>query len=103
MEGAGILVILIGSAYAVGRYLVRLRQTDPRSAYRELRELLGRSILMSLEFLVAGDIIRTVVIEVTVPSVLALGLVVLIRSFLSLTLEMELTGKLPWRRPPPKP
>lgn len=62
------------------------------------RRTLGRSILTGLEFLVAADIIRTVAIEPTMRSVLVLGLIVLIRTFLSMSLEVEIDGKLPWRR-----
>ena len=61
------------------------------------RKTLGRSILTGLELLVAADIIRTVAIEPTLRSVLVLGLIVLIRTFLSFSLEVEINGKWPWQ------
>ncbi|MEX2335373.1 MAG: DUF1622 domain-containing protein, partial [Pseudohongiella sp.] len=64
--------------------------------FREIRQTLGRGILLGLEFLVAADIIHTVAIELTLESVLTLALVVLIRTFLSFALEVELTGRWPW-------
>jgi uncharacterized membrane protein len=101
IDATGILILIGGAAIAIARYLVRLVQPsagpDP---YRAVRRELGRAILLGLEFLVAADIIRTVAITPTIASVAALGLVVLIRSFLSLTLELEIEGRWPWQRPP---
>ncbi|MEO7863250.1 MAG: DUF1622 domain-containing protein, partial [Nitrospirales bacterium] len=62
---------------------------------------LGRAIVLGLEFLVAGDIIRTVVVAPTLANVVVLGLIVLIRTFLSMALELELEGRWPWT--PKKP
>ena len=61
----------------------------------------GRAILLGLEFLIAGDIIRTVVVAPTMQNVVVLGIIVLIRTFLSLSLQLEIEGKLPWRRDVP--
>jgi uncharacterized membrane protein len=58
----------------------------------------GHRILLGLEFLVAADIIRTVAVEPSLENVLVLGLIVLIRTFLSFSLEVEIDGTLPWRR-----
>ena len=66
--------------------------------YSSFRQDIGRAILLGLEFLIAGDIIRTVVVAPTIQNVLVLGLIVLIRTFLSLSLQLEIEGKLPWRR-----
>lgn len=66
--------------------------------YRSVRRRLGRSILLGLEFLVAGDIVRSVVVSPSFRSVGILAIIVVIRSFLSTTLEMEISGTLPWRR-----
>jgi uncharacterized membrane protein len=63
-----------------------------------VRRRLGRSILLGLEFLVAGDIVRSVVVSPSFQSVGVLAIIVLVRSFLSTTLEMEISGTLPWRR-----
>jgi uncharacterized membrane protein len=58
----------------------------------------GRALLLGLEFLIAGDIIRTVVVAPTLQNVMVLGMIVLIRTFLSLSLQLEIEGKLPWQR-----
>ena len=65
-------------------------------AYQNLRRFLGRSLLLGLEFLVAGDIIKTVAIEPTMDSVLVLALIVLVRTVLSLSLDVEIDGRWPW-------
>ena len=62
------------------------------------RQTLGRSILTGLELLVAADIIRTVAVEPTMESVLVLGLIVIIRTFLSFSLEVEIEGHWPWQK-----
>ena len=67
-------------------------------AYRVVRTVFGRSILLGLEFLVAADIIRTVAVEPSLENVAVLGVIVLIRTFLSFSLEVEIDGTLPWRR-----
>lgn len=96
IEGAGVLVIVLGMLFASVRFaLASVRKV--REAYRTYREDLGKAILLGLEFLVAGDIIRTVAVSPTLQSVLVLGLIVVIRTFLSMALEVELEGRLPWR------
>jgi uncharacterized membrane protein len=97
VDGAGVLIIVVGLIFAVGRYLPRSRR-DADGAYHTFRQDLGRSILLGLEFLVAGDIIRTVAVSPTLENVLILGLIVLIRTFLSMTLQVELEGQWPWKR-----
>jgi uncharacterized membrane protein len=66
--------------------------------YRLLRENLGRAILLGLEFLIAGDIIRSLVVDPTILKVAVLGLIMLIRTFLSMTLQLEVDGRWPWQR-----
>ena len=75
-------------------------QTDGLSAYRVCRQDLGRAILLGLEFLVAGDIIRTVVVHPTLDNLLVLALIVAIRTFLSITLQLEVEGHWPWQQHP---
>lgn len=82
---------LISAAYAVAR--LSRREAD---VYRPFREQLGRSILLGLEFLVAADIIRTVAVTPDPKSVAVLGGIVLIRTFLSYSLQLEVTGYWPW-------
>jgi uncharacterized membrane protein len=96
IDGAGVLVIVLGLLIASGQFLYDFRGSgDP---YRKFRQDLGRGILLGLEFLVAADIIRTVAVAPTLQSVLVLGLIVLIRTFLSMALEVELEGRWPWQQ-----
>ena len=95
---AGVVAIVVSVVLAGGRFgfeTVRgAMSSDER--YRTLRRRIGRGVLLGLELLVAGDIIRTVAIEPTFASVGVLGLIVLVRTFLSFALEVELTGRWPW-------
>ena len=70
---------------------------DGDAVYQQVRQTLGRGILIGLEFLVAADIIHTVAVELNLHTVGTLAIVVLIRTFLSFTLEVELTGRWPWQ------
>src|SRR6266487_2893775 len=98
-ELVGIVVLVIGSILAFGRYVVTLiRFRDGPAAFRGLRLYLGRSIVLGLELLVAADIIRSVAIDPTFVSVGVLGLIVLVRTFLSWSLEVEINGEWPWQR-----
>lgn len=97
LDIVGVLIVTIGSLLSVARFLFR-RQAEFNRAYRLLREDVGRAILLGLEFLIAGDIIRSVVVDPTLSNVLILGLIVLIRTFLSMTLQLEVEGCWPWQR-----
>jgi uncharacterized membrane protein len=98
-ELAGIIVLVFGSILAFGRYVVTLiRFRNGPAAFRGLRLYLGRSIVLGLELLIAADIIRSVAIEPIFTSVGVLGLIVLIRTFLSWSLEVEINGEWPWQR-----
>jgi uncharacterized membrane protein len=96
VDVAGIAVIVIGAVVGSLRYLSRVR-AGAATAYRLYRVALGRTILLGLEFLIAGDIIRTVAASPTLQGVGILGAIVLIRTFLSITLNLEVEGRLPWR------
>jgi len=99
LEWGGIAVIVIGTASASIAYLGRqMRDGDGDENYRTFRTGLSRAILLGLEFLVAADIINTVAIEPTLDSVAVLGGIVLIRTFLSMSLEVEIDGRWPWQR-----
>jgi uncharacterized membrane protein len=98
-EALGALVLLAGLLLAIGlagRSWQRGR--DGRGAYRVLRESFGAVILLGLEILVAADLVRTVAVAPTAENVLILGVIVLIRTFLSFSLEIEIEGVPPWRR-----
>ncbi len=97
IDAAGVLIIVMGALLSTYRFLFR-RQDGPADAYRRYRQDLGRAILLGLEFLVAGDIIRTVVVAPTLENVVILGLIVLIRTFLSMALQLEVEGRWPWQR-----
>jgi uncharacterized membrane protein len=96
VDGVGVVIIVAGALIATGRFLLR-RQGVASGSYRLYRQDLGRAILLGLEFLVAGDIIRTVAVSPTLENVLILGLIVLIRTFLSMALQLELEGCWPWQ------
>ena len=96
IDGAGVVVIVIGLLIALIRYGITHARVD--NPYRRLRQDIGRGILLGLEFLVAADIIRTVAVTPTLQGVLVLGVIVVIRTFLSMSLQVELEGRLPWQR-----
>ena len=97
IDGIGVFVIIGGALVATARLVIH-RAHDTGNYYSLYRQDVGRAILLGLEFLIAGDIIRTVVVAPTLQNVLVLGLIVLIRTFLSLSLQLEIEGRLPWRR-----
>lgn len=97
VDGVGVFIVAAGALVATARLLVD-RAHNAGNYYSSYRQDIGRAILLGLEFLIAGDIIRTVVVAPTIQNVLVLGLIVLIRTFLSLSLQLEIEGRLPWRR-----
>lgn len=104
LDFAGVAVMVVGAVVslpmAARGFQPRHRPpgSEPLSVYRSYRQLLGRSILLGLELLVAADIIRTVAVTPTFESVGVLAIIVLIRTFLSFSLELEITGKWPWQK-----
>lgn len=96
VESAGILAIVVGGLLATAR----LPSDRLPGAYTRYRQSLGRALLLGLEFLVAADVIRTVATEPTFRNVGVLGLIVVIRTFLSFSLELEIEGRWPWQRSP---
>lgn len=98
IEAIGIGTITVFALYALFNAAARMIKKEERdSIFHELRQLLGRGILLGLEFLIASDIIYTVAVELTFQTIGVLAIVVLIRTFLSLTLEVEMSGKWPWQ------
>jgi len=95
---AGVTIIAMGAVIGVLRCARDLlRQDRIVDAYSRLRTFLGRSLLLGLEFLVAGDIIKTVAIEPTLDSVVVLAIIVLVRTVLSLSIDVEIDGRWPWQ------
>jgi uncharacterized membrane protein len=98
-ELAGVAIIVIGAVYAFALFVIAIiRHEGGITRYRAFRQNLGRAILIGLEVLVAADIIRTVAIDPSFASVGVLGLLVLVRTFLSWSLEVEIRGAWPWQQ-----
>ena len=92
-------VILLGLLWSAALSAAAYRRSRKGAvAYRTMRQSFGGAILLGLEILVAGDLIRTVAVEPTLDNVITLALIVLIRTFLSFSLEIEIDGVVPWRR-----
>jgi uncharacterized membrane protein len=99
IEVLGAVIIVAGVIrVAVTRGTVRyLFQVEKPGAFESYKHQLGRSLLLGLEFLVAGDVVRTVALDPTLTNVAVLGLLVLIRTFLSWSLGVEIEGRWPWQ------
>src|SRR5208283_474672 len=106
VDAVGVLVIVVGAIFATGRFFVR-RHSGSGQPYRLFRQDLGRAILLGLEFLIAADIIQTVIVAPTLENVMIIGLIVMIRTFLIMALQLEVEGRWPWQRDeeacPPSP
>jgi uncharacterized membrane protein len=97
-EIAGVAILVVGSVLAFVSATLGRRDGGGRTAYERARQGVGRAILLGLEVLIIADIVLTITVERTFDSALTLGLIVLVRTFLSFSLEIELAGSLPWRR-----
>lgn len=95
--GAGIM-ILGGLLFLIVGVIDAAREQTRAGAYEKLRQRLGRTILLGLEVLIIADIIRTIVVDPTLDSVVVLGLIVVIRIILSFSLEVEIDGAWPWNK-----
>lgn len=99
LELIGIFIILSLAIYAIVFGVLQLIHPDKRNlVFDQVRQRLGRGVLLGLEFLVAADIVHTVAVDLTFETVGVLTIVVLIRTFLSFTLEVEISGCLPWNK-----
>lgn len=105
IEMLGAVIIVAGVLrVAITRGTVRfLLKLDEPGAYESYKHQIGRSLLLGLEFLVAGDVVRTVALEPTLDNVAVLGLLVLVRTFLSWSLTVEIEGRWPWQPRTPAP
>jgi len=93
-------VVLLGGLFLAAALALRTYRTshDGHEAYQVLRQSFGGAILLGLEILVAADLVRTVAVAPTLENVATLGVIVLIRTVLSFSLEIEIEGVAPWRR-----
>ncbi|MBI4526721.1 MAG: DUF1622 domain-containing protein [Deltaproteobacteria bacterium] len=96
IEALAVAIIVIAIVHGTVRYLFHIKQKVP-DAYTIYKVQIGRALLLGLEFLVAADIVRTVALEPTMQKVLTLGLLVIVRTFLSWALVVEIEGRWPWR------
>lgn len=100
IEVATVTLIVASSTFGTVRFLYHLG-TSVEDAYRQFKSHLGKMLILALEFLVAADIIRTVALDQTLQNVAILGLLVLIRTFLSWSLDVEIEGRWPWSKGAP--
>ncbi len=99
VEAIGALIMVIGGLWAFLNFGFQTLYADSRSgAYKRLRRQLGQVILIGLEVLIVGDIVRTIIVDPTIRSVTVLGIIVIIRIVLSFSLEVEIDGVWPWNR-----
>jgi uncharacterized membrane protein len=96
LEVLGLAVIGLASLYATIRGLLNIRQRKP-DAYQRLKIFIGKSLQLGLEFLVAADIIRTVTVAPTREGIVSLGLLIVVRTFLSWSITVEIEGCWPWQ------
>jgi uncharacterized membrane protein len=96
IEVLAVGIIVVAIVHGTGRYLLDLRQRA-ESAYQRYKVQLAKALLLGLEFLVAADIVRTVALDSTLRSVITLGLLVIVRTFLSWSIVVEIEGRWPWQ------
>lgn len=97
-EAAGVVVLVTGTILAFASAAPAVFKGDVVEAYLRVRQMMGRAVLLGLEILIIADIVQTISIDPTLESAATLGLVVLVRTFLSFSLEIELDGIVPWQR-----
>jgi uncharacterized membrane protein len=97
-EVAGVGILAIGSIVALVNAVRALSRGERKLAYERARQDVGRAVLLGLEVLIIADIVQTITIDPTLESAGTLGIIVLVRTFLSFSLEIELEGVVPWRR-----
>ncbi|MCZ6568338.1 MAG: DUF1622 domain-containing protein [Actinobacteria bacterium] len=97
IEVLAVIVIAVAVVVSMlGGLIVRFR-SDGAAAFKTFKRYIARGLLIGLDLLIAADIIKTVTVELTLENVVILGLLVLIRTFLSWSLELEVDGRWPWQ------
>ena len=102
IETTGVILIVVGAIRAAVRAIGQLSEENRDKLFQQFRRDISRSMLVGLEFLVAGDIIRTVIVAHSMTDILSLGMLVLIRTVLVFTIHLELEGHWPWQPAPEK-
>jgi uncharacterized membrane protein len=104
VEGAGIflslcsvVIIVVGLLVVFGSYLRHFRQLSPEESFSKFKPRLARVLMVALEILVVADVIETVAVDITFESLAALGLLLIVRTWLSWTLALESEGRWPWQ------
>lgn len=98
IDAFGVLLIILGSIGATYYFIKETLETSLTQSYTLYRQRVGRAILLGLEFLVAGDIVRTVAVSPSLLSITILGGIIIIRTILSMTLQLEVEGRWPWQK-----
>jgi uncharacterized membrane protein len=99
LEFASAAIIVFGILFSVVFAVIRLiKKSGKDKIYQSFRIMVGRCILLGLELLIAADIIRSLALQLTLQSVGLLGIIVLVRTFLSFSLEVEMNGRWPWQK-----
>jgi uncharacterized membrane protein len=99
IEALAVVIIVGAIFFAMFKYISRgILQPGKEDRYMELKERLARALLLGLEILVAADVVRTIALEATLESVIILGLLVIIRTFLSWALVVEIESRWPWQK-----
>ena len=98
VEVVGVIVIIVGALWASLKSVIAYLAGARAELFHDYRRRLGRSMMLGLEFLVAGDIIRTVIVAHTLEDIIGLGLIVIIRTVLIFTIHLEVEGRWPWQQ-----
>jgi uncharacterized membrane protein len=100
IEYLAVAIIAGMAVFSIVRFFIFLltKKNTPEANYRECKHSLGKGLLLGLEILVAADVIRTVALEPTLENIATLGVLVLIRTFLSWALVVEIEGRWPWQQ-----
>jgi uncharacterized membrane protein len=97
VESIAVALLSLGVIISTGRFLYGAARGSAATAYRHYRGELGRTLMLALELLIAADIILTIAVEPTYKTLSMLAILVVIRTFLSIAIDVEITGRWPWQ------